>query len=202
MRSCQINFKILTGNSSSPLLTTAMPATYNSMSRLSSQTLKMQSFVQLQLFFYRHIDHQGCVYHLIQESWRRIQQLGLVPLYNSEGDLRLFCGMMEDVAFLPVPDLTNGIHLLRTLCRDEPPEAAELLDYFDSTYISGRLRQQNPAQNQAVRLVLRRSLLMFPPDIWNVHDTTVNGDARANMCDGWNNKFFNLVGQPIRLYSV
>jgi hypothetical protein len=28
-----------------------MPATYNSMSRLSSQTLKMQSFVQLQLFF-------------------------------------------------------------------------------------------------------------------------------------------------------
>jgi hypothetical protein len=29
---------------------TAMPATYNSMSRLSSQTLKMQSFVQLQLF--------------------------------------------------------------------------------------------------------------------------------------------------------
>jgi hypothetical protein len=62
------------------------------------------------------------------------------------------------------------IHLLRTLCRDEPPEAAELLDYFDSTYISGRLRQQNPAQNQAVRLVLRRSPPMFPPAIWNVHD--------------------------------
>jgi hypothetical protein len=47
-------------------------------------------------------------------------------------------------------------HLLRTLCPDDPPEAAELLDYFDSTYINGRLRQQNPAQNQAVRLVLRR----------------------------------------------
>jgi hypothetical protein len=49
--------------------------------------------------------------------------------------------------------LTNGIHLLRTLCPDDPPEAAELLDYFDSTYISGRLRQQNPVQNQAVRPV-------------------------------------------------
>jgi hypothetical protein len=34
--------------------------------------------------------------------------------------------------------LTNGIHLLRTLCPDDPPEAAELLDYFDSTYISGK----------------------------------------------------------------
>ena len=45
--------------------------------------------------------------------------------------------MMDGLAFLPAPDLTNGIHLLRTLCPDDPPEAAELLDYFDSTYISG-----------------------------------------------------------------
>jgi hypothetical protein len=57
--------------------------------------------------------------------------------------------MMDGLAFLPVPDLTNGIHLLRTLCPDDPPEAVELLDYFDSTYIIGRLRQHNPAQNQA-----------------------------------------------------
>ena len=102
---------------------------------------------------------------------------------------------MDGLAFLPVPDLTNGIHLLRTLCPDDPPEAAELLDYFDSTYISGRLRQQNPAQNQAVRLVLTRSPPMFPPAIWNVHDATFNGDARTNnMCEGWNNNYFNLVG--------
>ena len=65
--------------------------------------------------------------------------------------------MMDGLAFLPVLDLTNGIHLLRTLCPDDSLEAAELLDYCDSTYISGRLRQQNPAQNQAVRLVLTRS---------------------------------------------
>jgi hypothetical protein len=37
---------------------------------------------------------------------------------------RLFCGMMEGLAFLPVPDLTIGIHLLRTLCPDDPPEGA------------------------------------------------------------------------------
>jgi hypothetical protein len=35
-----------------------------------------------------------------------------VPLYNNDDDFRLFCGMMEDVAFLSVPDLTNGIHLV------------------------------------------------------------------------------------------
>ena len=69
--------------------------------------------------------------------------------------------MMDGLAFSPVPDLINGIHVLRTLCPDDPPEAAELLDYFDSTYISGRLRQQNPAQSHAVRLVLTRSPPMF-----------------------------------------
>ena len=42
---------------------------------------------------------------------------------------------MDGLAFLPVLDLTNGIHLLRTLCPDDPPEAAELLDYFDSTSV-------------------------------------------------------------------
>jgi hypothetical protein len=97
-----------------------------------------------------------------------------MPLYNNDDDFRLFCGMMESLAFLPVPYLTNGIHLLRTLCPDDLPEAAELLDYFDSTYISGRLRQQNPAPTQAVRLVLRRSPPMFPPAIWNVHDARTN----------------------------
>jgi hypothetical protein len=50
-----------------------------------------------------------------EASWRKIQQLGLVPLYNNDDNFRLFCGIMEGLAFLPVPDLTIGIHLLRTL---------------------------------------------------------------------------------------
>jgi hypothetical protein len=37
--------------------------------------------------------------------------------------------MMDGLVFLPVPDLTNGIYLLRTLCPADPPEAAVLLDY-------------------------------------------------------------------------
>jgi hypothetical protein len=113
----------------------------------------------------------------------------VVPLYKNNDDFRLFCGMMDGLAFLPVPDLTNGIHLLITLCPDDPPEAAELLDYFDSTYISGRLRQQNPAPYKAVRLFLRRSPPMFPPAICGTYMMPVNGDARTNnMCEGWNNK--------------
>ncbi|VDI65786.1 Hypothetical predicted protein [Mytilus galloprovincialis] len=144
--------------------------------------------------FGRHINNQGCFYHLTQATWRKIQSLGLVPHYKISDDFRLFCGMMDGLAFLPVADLPNGVHLLRTLCPDDPPEAAELLDYFDATYVSGNMRR-NPAPGQGLRLVMRRTPPMFPPTIWNVHDATVNGDSRTNnVCEGWNNKFFNLVG--------
>jgi hypothetical protein len=51
--------------------------------------------------FGRHINHQGCFYHMTQASWRKIQQLGLMPLYNKDDDFRLFCGMMDGLAFLP-----------------------------------------------------------------------------------------------------
>ena len=72
--------------------------------------------------FDRHIDHQGCCYHLSQATWRRKQQLGLVPFYRQSDDFRLFCGIVDGLAFLPVDDLQNGIHLLRTLCPADPPE--------------------------------------------------------------------------------
>ena len=33
--------------------------------------------------FGRHINHQGCFYHLTQASWRKMQQPGLVSLYDN-----------------------------------------------------------------------------------------------------------------------
>ena len=129
MRSCQITVKILTGNSSSLLFKLPCQQTTFQGPDFKDAVLRAVTAV-----FGRHINHKGCFYHLTQASWRQIQQLGLVPLYKNDDDLRVFCGMMDGLAFLPVPDLTNGIHPLRTLCPDDPPEAAELLDYFDSTY--------------------------------------------------------------------
>ena len=88
------------------------------------QTLKMQFFVQLQLY-------------LVATSTTRAVSTTLHKLHGDRYSslvwclsTRVFCGMMYGLAFLPVLDLTNGIHLLRTLCPDDRPEAAELLDYF------------------------------------------------------------------------
>ncbi|CAC5412428.1 unnamed protein product [Mytilus coruscus] len=143
--------------------------------------------------FGRHINHQGCFYHLTQATWRKIQNLGLGPHYKISDDFRLFRGMMDGLAFLPVSDLPNGVHLLRILCQDDPPEAAKLPDYFDATYVSGNMRR-NAAPGQGLRLGMRRTPAMFPPTVWNVHDAAVNGDSRTNnVSEGLNNKFFNLV---------
>jgi len=44
-------------------------------------------------------------------------------------------------------------------------------------------------------LTMRHIPPMFPPHIWNVHDATIRNNPRTNnICEGWNNKFFNLVG--------
>lgn len=114
--------------------------------------------------FGRNISHQGCFYHLTQATWRKIQRLGLMPHYTDSDEFRLFCGMINGLTFLPEEDIINDMHLLRTLCSDEPPECAYLLDYFDRTYVSGTFRQQqNAANSQHARLVIRRNLPMFPP---------------------------------------
>lgn len=101
--------------------------------------------------------------------------------------------MMEGHTFLPDKDIINSIHLLRTLGPDETPECADLLDYFDRTYISSTLRQQQKAINhQHARFVNQRNQPMFPASIWTLHEATVNGDTRTNnVCESWNSKFLN-----------
>ena len=45
------------------------------------------------------------------------------------------------------------------------------------------------------QLTMRCVPPMFPPSIWSVPPATVDSDPRTNnVCEGWNNKFFTLVG--------
>ncbi|CAG2212430.1 unnamed protein product [Mytilus edulis] len=77
--------------------------------------------------------------------------------------------MIDGLAFPVIADLSNGVHLLRTLCPDDPPEAS--LDYFDATHASGNIRR-NAAPGQCLCILMRQTSAMCPPTIWNVHDAT------------------------------
>ena len=53
-----------------------------------------------------HVSNHGCFYHLSQSTWRKIQDLGMVELYKSCNGTKLFWGMIDGLAFLPVNQVT------------------------------------------------------------------------------------------------
>ena len=138
--------------------------------------------------FGRQVDHQGCFYHLTQATWRRIQKHRLATHYMTDPEFPQFCNTLDALAFLPTADLQEGIAYIRSITPDEPED---LVDYFDTTYVSGTYRSvlsQNPDQQQ--QLTMRRVPPMFQPSVWSVHYATMEGNTRTNnVCEGWNNKF-------------
>lgn len=77
-----------------------------------------------------HVTTKGCFFHLTQRTWRNIQELGLVNHYRENDDCRLFCGMMDGLAFLPLEKVQEGMTFLKNNTLEE---FEDLLSYFDST---------------------------------------------------------------------
>ena len=98
--------------------------------------------------------------------------------------------MLDGLAFLPVPMVSDGMAYIRETA---PEERVPIIDYFDSNYVSGAYR----AVMGNGRMRFRRTPPRFELQMWNVHDATItNCDcARTNnICESWNNGFKHLVG--------
>ena len=142
--------------------------------------------------FGQNVELNGCFFHLCQSTWRKIQSLGLMQIYKDNiNNFQEFAGMLDAIAFLPRNDVSLGITYLRNNMHPDP-RAVDLVDYFDNTYVNG------PVNNQRLRNANRpvqRNPPMFPPNLWNVHDATIQGDPRTNnVCESWNNSFKHIVG--------
>lgn len=130
----------------------------------------------------------GCLYHLCQSTFRKIQNLGLQRAYTEDTEFNVFCGMIDGLAFLPISLVHAG--MLNSITTEQ---AQPLLDYFDSTYVSGKYI--NKKSSIRGKITMRRIPPMFPPEQWNVFDIIVNGgDCTNNKMEGWNNRFKNIVG--------
>jgi len=135
-----------------------------------------------------HICIKGCFYHLTQSTHRKIQNLGLENMYRNNNDFSIFCRKLDSLAFLPENKVLEGMDFLRTIM---PPEATDLVDYFDTTYVHGSYRSVQ--HNHGIRL--RNIAPLYPPSIWNVYQTTLdNGHRTNNETEGWNHRFSKLVG--------
>ena len=100
-----------------------------------------------------------CFFHLTQNTWKHIQQLGLVVSYMNDDNFKLFCGIMDGLAFLSLQDVYQGMVFLRQAIHPLAGALAEalagpLLDYFDTTYVNGAIVNG------------RRIPPLFSPNLW------------------------------------
>ena len=119
------------------------------------------------------INKHGCFYHLCQNTWRHTQDLGLIQTYIGDEQFRLFVALIDALAFLSYNDVMNGMAFI---CRNMHPLGLDLLNYFE-TYVNSPWRN---AQNAGINMW--RYTPMFPPQLWNVHDATLNNNTCTNKC--------------------
>jgi len=135
-----------------------------------------------------HVRIQGCFYQLSQNTYRKIQEVGLQAKYKTDDILSHFFAMLDGLPFLPMNKVYDGMQYLKTVCTEE---ATEVLDYSDSTYVNGTYRKSG----KGMAIKLKKNKPLFLPEIWNVHEVTINGQHRTNnICKSLNNRFTHLVG--------
>ncbi|KAH7662589.1 hypothetical protein AAVH_43449, partial [Aphelenchoides avenae] len=128
-----------------------------------------------------------CLFHFAQALWRKIQELGLVPLYKANKKARILLRCFGALATVPVGDVERALELILQAIRQmlhethEIPDEYELAlirfeDYFKNTYV------QRP-DAAAPR---------FRPALWNCFMAILQELHRTNNAvEGWHYEFNN-----------
>ncbi|KAL3886733.1 hypothetical protein ACJMK2_026711 [Sinanodonta woodiana] len=128
--------------------------------------------------FFTNAHAVGCLFHLGQCIWRKVQELGLSQLYNDNEEFRMAVKMMLALSFVPVNDVVASID---DLMDASPEEIVPLADYFEDTYIGRRRRN-------------RRANPRFAVEMWNVHDcVNENLPGTNNSVEAWHRAFQQTV---------
>lgn len=107
----------------------------------------------------------GCYFHLMQNLRKHVMTAGLAHLYQTDTEFAMFAKMIGALAYVPVDDLEMAFEALFDAA---PTELEPVLNYFEDTYIGrpNRRGQRRPP--------------LFPHEMWNVHDRTLQGAHRTN----------------------
>ena len=96
----------------------------------------------------------GCLFHLGQCLWRKVQDLQLTERYRDDENFRMHVKMLLALSFVPVEDVINAFDQLTDEC---PGELQPLVDFWEDNYI-GRKRRT------------RRGNPRFAVSVWSVHN--------------------------------
>jgi len=105
-------------------------------------------------------------FHLAQNMQKHLARLGFTSLYNTDPNFALKAKMIIALAFVPLNKIDEYLDALAT---DLQQELQGLLNWFEDTYVGRQNRRGNG-----------RRAPLFPPEIWNLHRRTLNGEDRTN----------------------
>ena len=61
----------------------------------------------------RHVNTKFCFFHLTQNTWKKVQKVGLTVLYRSNDEVRHFIGMLDGTAILDLGHICSEIDHLK-----------------------------------------------------------------------------------------
>jgi hypothetical protein len=135
---------------------------------------------------FQGVQNKGCLFHLAQSVYRKIQASGLSVQYGTDENFSLKIRHIPALAFLPPDDIPAAFDQLKDHI---PPEANEIVEWFEEYYVHGRTRRTLRHGNTI------RALPLFPPDFWSVIDNIDYAFPRTqNFVEAWHRRWGALVG--------
>ncbi|XP_020915135.2 uncharacterized protein LOC110252639 [Exaiptasia diaphana] len=80
-----------------------------------------------------NITMRGCVFHLVQAVYRKVQELGLQVAYANDDSTYILIRKLMALPFLPTDCIRRN---LRRLKDDATPELRQLVDYFEDNWLA------------------------------------------------------------------
>jgi hypothetical protein len=133
-----------------------------------------------------NIQQQGCLFHLSQCIWRRIQQVNPIQQrYMEDPDYAFHLRQLAALAFIPPPDVVEAFEELTEsqFFVDNEEELRNLINYFEDTWI-GRPTRRGGRGNP-----------VFSIEMWNCYNEVLNDLPKTNnSVEGWHRGFSQLLG--------
>lgn len=116
----------------------------------------------------------GCLFHLGQSLWRKVQEVHLADEYTNDADIRIHVKMILALSFVPPTDVASAFE---DLVDDCPQQLQPITDYWEDVYIGRRRRRS-------------RNRPLFAVDLWNVLDRLNDNLPRTNnSVEAWHRAF-------------
>jgi len=118
-----------------------------------------------------HTNLHGCLFHLSQSIYRKVQSLGLAGMYLNSDNFRFAVRSLSALAFVPPGDVFMRFMELKSFfghCHD----SRKVIDYFFANYIGDTW-----------------DVTTFPIPFWNCYDRFIKHIPRTNNAvEGWHFK--------------